>query len=62
MSLRLLALLCSFSKADQLTAGAGRCSKQVTVWKLMAAMPPDAKHRIANKAELIIELPASETA
>ena len=58
---RLLALLCSFNKAGQLAADAPRRSKKVTVWRLMAAMPPNVLCRIAEKAELVDELVASET-
>ena len=62
MSLRLLALLGIFSKADQLNADAPRRGKKVTVWKLMAARPSNVACRVAKSAELIIDLSASETA
>ena len=56
MQPRLLALLCSFTYADQLALDAPRRSKKVDVWKSMADTPPNVVRRIAEKAELVDEL------
>ena len=48
----LLALYCSFHKAQQLAICAANPSREVTLWTTMAAVPTSVVHLIAQKAEI----------